>query len=115
MTMHKPFWRVRLRTYLVAVTLTGALLGCSLRWIEERRCYVRNHSHVEVWTGQRNIDRRLAELARSRGDSAGAAKWDAQAAHADGWRRVFEHLEAGGHWDDGPPVPRIPEWARDAQ
>lgn len=108
--MSVPTWRFRLRTLLIMVILVGALLG-GLRLLEGRGRYIRNNQgQVRAWTGQRNKYQQLAELARSRGDMAGAAKWDSLAAYADGWRRMFEHLALGGIWDNVPLIPKNPEW-----
>ncbi len=106
--MSKPIWRVRLRTLLILLMLVGALLG-GLRLLEQRGRFIRNQGQVRAWTGQRNKYQQLAELARSRGDMAGAAKWDSLAAYADGWRRMFKHLGSGGRWNNGPPIPKNPE------
>jgi hypothetical protein len=106
--MSGPTWRrFRLRTLLIVVTLVAVLLG-GLRMLERRGRFIRNQRQVRAWTGQRNKYQQLAELARSKGDVAGAAEWDELAVYADGWRRVFEHLASGGSWDNGPPIPKDP-------
>ena len=111
-TMSKPIWRVRLRTLLILLMLLGALLG-GHRLLQQRVRFIRNQGQIRAWTGQRNKYQQLAETARSSGDMAGAAKWDSLAAYADGWRRVFEHLGSGGRWNNGPPLPKNPDWTGD--
>lgn len=108
--MRGPTWRrFRLRTLLIVVILVAALLG-GLRTLERRGRFIRNQGQVRAWTGQRNKYQQLAELARSKGDIAGAAKWDELAVYADGWRRVFEHRASGGGPDREPPIPKSPQW-----
>lgn len=108
--MSGPTWRrFRLRTLLVAVVVMAVVLG-GIRWLEQRGRFVRNQGQVRAWTGQRDKFQQLAEHARSKGDIAGAAKWDELAAYADGWRRVFEHRTSGGGPGHEPPIPRYPQW-----
>src|SRR5947208_2772630 len=108
--MTGAIWRqFRLRQLLIVVVLVAVLLA-GLRAVEQRARFVRNQGQVRAWTGQRNKYRQLAELARSEGDIAGAAKWDDLAAYADGWRRVFEYRAPGGGPGLQPPLPKNPEW-----
>jgi hypothetical protein len=105
-----PTWRrFGMRMLLIVAMLVAASLA-GLRTLERRGRFIRNQGQVRAWTGQRNRYQQLAALARSKGDIAGAAKWDDLAVFADGWRRVFEHLASGGSWEDGPPVPKDPQW-----
>src|SRR5437588_12242368 len=102
--MTGAIWRqFRLRQILIAVVLVAVLLA-GLQAVEQRARFVRNQGQVRAWTGQRNKYQQLAELARSRRDTAGAAKWDELAAYADGWRRVFEHRASGGGPGHEPPI-----------
>ena len=107
--MNGPIWRFRLRTLLILVMLVAALLG-GVRTLE-RMGRLNHHRHqAEVWAGERNVRQKFADIARSRGDLAGAARWDRDAAYADGLRRVFEHLALGGDPGHGPPIPKDPQW-----
>src|SRR5437764_10490930 len=109
--MSRPTWRrFRLRSLLIVVMLVAVLLGGLRTLLERRGRFVRNQGQVRAWTGQRNKYQQLAELARSKGDIAGAAKWDELAVYADGWRRVFEHRVSGGGQDHEPPIPKNPQW-----
>src|SRR5437868_1333958 len=109
--MRGSTWRrVRLRTLLIVVMVVAVPLG-GIRWLEQRGRYLRNEGQVRAWTGQRDRFRELAGLARSKGDRAGAGKWDELAVYADGWRRVFEHLRSGGDLGHGPPIPKDPTWS----
>ena len=109
MTMSGPISRFRLRTLLILVMLVAVLLA-GVRSLERMgRINLRRHQ-AEVWAGESKQRRKLADIARSRGDLAGAAKWDELAVYADGWRRVFEHRASGGSWNNGPPIPKDPRW-----
>ena len=106
--MRRPAWRrSRLRTVLAVVMPLAVLLG-GLRMLERRGRVVRDQGQVRAWAGQRNKYQQLAELARSKGDMAGAETWDELAVYADGWRRVFEYRAAGGEPGHEPPIPRDP-------
>lgn len=108
--MGGPTWRrFRLQTLLIVVMLVAVLLG-GLKALERRGRFIRNQAQVRVWTGQTAIFPQLAEQARSKGDIAGAAKWDELAVYADGWRRVSEHNASGGGRADPPPIPKNPRW-----
>jgi hypothetical protein len=107
LAMKLPRVRFTVRRMMAAVAVIATLL-CGHRALEQRSRYVRNHSQVRVWAGQRDKYKGLAELARSKGDLVGAAEFDKLAMHAEGLRRVFEHLAAGGNWNGGPPIPKDP-------
>lgn len=89
---------------VVAVVIAGIKL-----LLEHGR---RSHFQMQVslWTAQRDHNRRLADDARSRADSAAAAKMDERAASAEGRRRVYQHLLNGGRRDNVPPIPKDPDW-----
>jgi hypothetical protein len=108
--MSGPTWRrFRPRTLFIVVMLVAVLL-VGHRTLERRARFIRNQGQVRAGTGERNKYQQLAELARSKGDIAGAAKWDELAVYADGWRRVFEHRASGGGPGDEPPIPGDPQW-----
>src|SRR4051812_42721395 len=109
MTMSGPISRFRLRTLLILVMLVAVLLASVRSLARMGRMNLHRHQ-AEVWAGESKQRQKLADIARSRGDLAGAAKWDELAVHADGWRRRFEHLASGGSRDTGPPIPKAPQW-----
>jgi hypothetical protein len=106
--MRELSWRFRVRTLLILVALAAVVLGVGRTVLRLYRAKS-YRQQASSWAQDRARYQQLAEVSRSRGDGAAAAKRDRLAAYCEEWRRVLEDAASKGDLvmaTSGPSAPK---------